>query len=58
MRFIFAILVGAGIGYFAGFKDGRENERNVVQRFVDKTGAKSGERAKAAETVVDSVSKP
>lgn len=40
-KIVFLIGVGAAIGYFAGFSDARQHDKNVVQRWVDRVGKKS-----------------
>ncbi|HYV96682.1 MAG TPA: hypothetical protein VE967_04415 [Gemmatimonadaceae bacterium] len=37
-RVLFLLIVGISIGYFAGFKDGRQHDRTVIQRLVDRAG--------------------
>lgn len=58
MKFFFALLIGLGIGYFVGFSDARKHDRNIIQRSVDRTGAKSSERNQARDAGLDSLSKP
>lgn len=58
MKFILALAIGVGIGYFVGFSDAQTHDRNIVQRTVDRTGARSSERNKAVDAGLDSLSKP
>lgn len=58
MRFIFAIAIGIGIGYFAGFSDAQKHDRNIVERTVNKTGDRSRERTESRDKGLDSLSKP
>lgn len=37
-RQIALVLLGLAIGYFAGFADGRRNDRNIVVRVVERVG--------------------
>ena len=58
MRFILAIAIGIGIGYFAGFSDAQKHDRNIVERTVNKTGDRSRERTESRDKGLDSLSKP
>jgi hypothetical protein len=40
-KIVFLIGIGAAIGYFAGFSDARQHDKNVVQRWVDRVGSNS-----------------
>ena len=38
LKFVFAPVVGIGIGYFYGFDDAKKHDENVVERVVDRVG--------------------
>lgn len=38
MKNVLLILAGLAIGYFAGFKDARKHDRNIVVRAVESVG--------------------
>ncbi len=38
MRYVIILLIGCGAGYWYGFTDGRQNDRSVVERIVDRVG--------------------
>lgn len=38
MRYLFIIAIGAGAGYYAGFKDGKTSGVSIVERVVERVG--------------------
>lgn len=46
---IFLLIVGLGIGYFAGFRDGRAEKPSAVGRFVAGLNPDSAARVKKAK---------
>ena len=39
LRTLLLLVIGIAIGYFLGFGDAQSNERNFVERLVDRAGA-------------------
>jgi len=38
LRILVLLVIGIAIGYFLGFGDGQKNDRNIVERLVDRAG--------------------
>jgi hypothetical protein len=45
-KFLFALVIGLAAGYFAGFKDARRNQENIVARVVARVGGDTRDRVK------------
>ena len=37
-RVLLLLIIGVSVGYVLGFKDGRKNDRMIVQRVLDRAG--------------------
>jgi hypothetical protein len=46
LKNLFLLVLGVAIGYFLGFGDAKKNDRNVVERLVERTGGKARENVK------------
>ena len=46
MRFIFALAIGLGAGYFAGWNDAKVNKKHIVQRLVERAGGTTRDKLK------------
>jgi hypothetical protein len=51
MRFIFALVIGVGAGYFIGWNDAKTHDKHIVERLVQRAGGATRDRLK---TDVDS----
>ncbi len=38
LRVVIILAVGIAIGYFVGFRDARVNQKNIVERVIDRVG--------------------
>ncbi|MBI2796589.1 MAG: hypothetical protein HYX65_07805 [Gemmatimonadetes bacterium] len=38
LRFIFALILGCGAGYFVGWQDAQSHKQNIVERLVERAG--------------------
>jgi hypothetical protein len=55
---LFALIIGISIGYFYGFDDAKHNQKNVVERTVDRVGGKNrGRYANDIDKQADAVTR-
>ncbi len=55
MRYVFVLLLGVGIGYFAGFSDAKKHDENALTRTVNNfTGKHKGEVSNDLDAKADS----
>ncbi len=59
MRFIFALAIGLGAGYFIGWNDAKINKKHIVERFVDRAGGVARDKLKNdADSLASATSDP
>jgi hypothetical protein len=44
MKYVLALVIGLGIGYYTGYKDGSEGNPSIGERVTDRIGGKSRDR--------------